>query len=239
MENNNGKKFSLDPDLDELIASYNGIRNSSPREGINKAKLNRMKKENLRNKPGKNNGKKYKLAEKTKNRVKIGVASILAVATICGISSCVANERKESNPQPSNTISTAVTQEENLKMQIKNIEDDFINYYLEAYNELYETDYNDAEIMVTDLKDGAVFITEDGKLVTRGSLPDETEKTLIQYGNVDLENGHERVIQIVTNYGKKVLGTYDFLNGEYIYSGNDLTDFEKSENEEDFEEPTI
>ena len=36
-----------------------------------------------------------------------------------------------------------------------------------------------------------------------------------------------------------VLGTYDFLNGEYIYSGNDLTDFEKSENEENFEEPTI
>ncbi len=239
MENNNGKKFSLDPDLDELIASYNGIRNSSPREGINKAKLNRMKKENLRNKPGKNNGKKYKLAEKTKNRVKIGVASILAVATICGISSCVANERKESNPQPSNTISTAVTQEENLKMQIKNIEDDFINYYLEAYNELYETDYNDAEIMVTDLKDGAVFITEDGKLVTRGSLPDETEKTLIQYGNVDLENGHERVVQVVTQNGSKVLGTYDYVNGEYIYSGNDLTDFKKAENDNDFKEPTI
>ena len=30
----------------------------------------------------------------------------------------------------------------------RKFEDDFINYYLEAYNELYETDYNDAEIMV-------------------------------------------------------------------------------------------
>lgn len=243
MENNNGKKFSLDPDLDELIASYNGIRNSSPREGINKAKLNRMKKENLRNKPGKNNGKKYKLAEKTKNRVKIGIASILAVATICGISSCVANERKELNPQPSTTISTHVTQEESLRTQIKNAEDDFIDYYLEAYNKLngtnYNNDYNNVDLMVSDLRQGVVFTTEDGKLVTRGSLPDETKKVLMKYGDVDLENGHERVIQIVTNYGKKVLGTYDFLNGEYIYSGNDLTDFEKSENEENFEEPTI
>ena len=239
MENNtNGKKFTIDTDLNELIASYNEIRNASPREGINRAKKKSIKKENLKNKPRKNKGKKYELAEKTKNRVKIGIASILAVATMCGISSCIANEREEANYEPSTSISTVATQEENLKMQIKNIEDDFISYYLDAYNELYETDYNDAEIMVTDLKDGAVFITENGKLVTRGSLPDETEKTLIQYGDVDLTNGHERVVQVVAQ-NNKVLGTYDYANGEYIYSGNDLTDFKKSENDGDFIEPTI
>ena len=243
MENNNGKKFSIDTELDALIESYNEIRNAAPREGIKRAKIRRMKKENLRNKPVKNKGKKYKLAEKTKNRVKIGIASILAVATICGISSCVENERKELNPQPSTTISTHVTQEESLRTQIKNAEDDFLDYYLEAYNKLngtdYNNDYNNVGLMVSTLRQGVVFKTEDGKLVTRGSLPDETKKVLMQYGDVDSEDGHERVIQVVTNHGKKVLGTYDFGNGEYIYSGNDLTDFEKSENDEDFEEPTI
>lgn len=236
MENNN-RKFSLDPELDDLIESYNKIRNDSPRYGINKAKMRNIKKEDLKNKPSKRKGN-YKLAEKTKNRVKMGIAGILAIATICGVSSCVANEKKESKPQPSTNITTHVAPEENLRMQIKNAEDDFINYYLEAYNELYETDYDNAELIVTDLKDGAVFKTEDGKLVTRGSLPDETKKVLIQYGEVDLENGHEKVIQVVTNDGKNVLGTYDFVYGEYIYSGNDLTDFKKSQNDENFKEPT-
>ena len=43
MENNNGKKFSIDPELDALIESYNEIRNAAPREGIKRAKIRRMK----------------------------------------------------------------------------------------------------------------------------------------------------------------------------------------------------
>lgn len=178
--------------------------------------------------------------EKIKEIVKkIGMKALLVLLsaglTISVIYSKV-SEKPEIEKEPTTTISETIdygNKEENEIDTIAEVEEDFIKDYLETYNEVYGTEYQTGEIIVTALRDGAVYQLEDGRKVTRGSLPYETEKVLNTIGEFDIANINSEVLQVMSN--GKVLGTYNIETGEFFYSGNQISDVTN----EEFDEPTL
>lgn len=184
---------------------------------------------------------KRDLKNKPSNKKWIGKAAVI-LAAIAAVA-VIANEVTKNNEtvQNPNTPTTNYTETYETTRApdridtISEVEEDFINDYLDAYNDIYGTKYrkSDGDMLITALRDGAVYELEDGRKVTRGSLPYETEKVLNNIGEFDIANIHSEVLQIVVN--ERVLGTYNISTGEFIYSGNQLSDL----TEEEFEEPTL
>lgn len=107
------------------------------------------------------------------------------------------------------------------------VKKDFVNDYLDAYNKVYGTNYKSGEMVVKALKADAVYELDDGRKVTRGKFPYETEKVLNNIGKFGIARINSEVAQILVN--GKILGTYNISNGEFIYSGNQLSDLTDEE----------
>lgn len=178
---------------------------------------------------------KDRLKKLAMGAVGVGVSAGIAV----GASGCMPKDiEKESNEK---TTSYTENINKNSNQEIKSIngvEKDFVGRYLEAYNKKYGTSYEqiDADMYTTSLEEGVVYEV-DGKLVTRGSHPDETRAILENIGEVKLVSGYSNVMQIVVEVEGKntVLGTYDISTGKFLYSGNQLEDIQDT----DFEAPEL
>lgn len=237
----------MNDELREIIETNritNLIENSrvgNTRDSINKVS-EVYNKPRIKNKPERETRGVFRLSGRT---LKI-IASIGAAAIgISAIASCTAREDRtdtgigseqsslSENVETTNNIPAIPVPEELDKYTVEGVRQDFIQLFLEKYNEKYKTDYTDASFQVVYLKEGAVYKTADGKLVTRGSYPDETKEKIAQYnesigangdvGKIEIEYGHEAVCQIyVKNYeGDTIpLGTYDSRTGKFINSGN-------------------
>lgn len=160
-------------------------------------------------------------------------AGILATAILAGIVAGV-RAAKENETKPIETMPTEYTENINAISEeistIQGVKDDFVEKYLEAYNEKYATQYKDGIFVVKPLKEGAVYQMADGRIVTRGSKPYETEDALKKIGNFEMINNqykYDSVFQVIATNGK-VLGTYSTTTGEFIYSGNQIEDLENS-----------
>lgn len=112
---------------------------------------------------------------------------------------------------------------------VDGVEKDFVDKYLKAYNEKYDTNYTSAEMIVTSLNEGVVYETPNGNHVTRGKYSTETEKVLknIEGGYRQVE-GYDKVYQIMLS-DNTVLGTYNLTTGEFLYSGNQLADLKNKD----------
>lgn len=123
---------------------------------------------------------------------------------------------------------------------VEGVKEDFVDKYLKAYNEKYDTNYNkyQVKISVISLNEGIVYETPNGNHVTRGSNIEETQKILKEIENGYRQvAGYNEVLQILTD-NKDVLGTYNASTGEFIYSGNDKKLEEKLQ-DSNFIEPTL
>lgn len=178
------------------------------------------KKRNLKNKPSKG---------KWLGRIAIAVASLTLLAIL------IDNARKDNQIEPTTQIPTTEFAEkvEDKIDTIREVEEDFVKDYLEAYNKKNGTNYKSGEMLITALRDGAVYKLEDGRIVTRGSKPYETENKLGQLGSYEMINGYDNVVQIISE--GRTLGTYNLSTGEFIYTGNQLEDVTNTE----FDEPTL
>lgn len=175
-----------------------------------------------------------KLQQKRASRKK-WIAGTLATIALAGIIAGV-RASKENEPiiaETTTQYAESINTTENIIDTIDEVKKDFTEHYLEAYNKKYGTSYKSAELLVTALRDGAVYELDDGRVVTRGSKPYETEATLNQIGNFEMKNGYNNVVQIISN--GRTLGTYNLSTGEFIYSGNQLEDLKNK----GFEEPTL
>lgn len=209
------------------LADY--ANTTDTREMINRVKEDKSrntKKRNLKNK-------------RSKIRWKAGVAAAIMLISIATTAkSC--NAEKENVEQTTSYSDITKDNKQNSGIVLEDeidtvdeVEEDFVKKYLDLYNEEYGTNYKSAEMLVKSLKDGAVYKLDDGRIVTRGPKPYETEEKLKEIGNFEIINGHNKVVQVIAD--GKVLGTYDLSTGEFIYSGNQMEDLEN----EDFKEPTL
>lgn len=205
---------------------------------------NKLPIEEYKNTTEKNTRKPKKLKSKPsmkKWKVITAIALIGATAATASIAiaknehkveeNTVGYTEKQNNENESNIIL------ENQITTVEGVEKDFVDKYLKAYNEKYNTDYDSAKMIVTSLNEGVVYETPSGDHVTRGNNPTETEKVLKDNnGGYRIVEGYNKVYQIVDD-NNKVLGTYNLATGEFIYSGNQLSDlknnkFKKPELEE-------
>ena len=171
--------------------------------------------------------------------IAIGLVVLTAIGAAIGIGLNKDKDKEQTtNPTqigetiPYNTEGTTQEQQNEIDT-IAEVEEDFIKDYLEVYNEKYGTEYETGEMIITALRDGAIYELEDGRRVTRGSSPYVTEEVLSTIGEFDIANINSEVVQIISN--GQVLGTYNMSNGEFIYSGNQLGDLTDKE----FDEPTL
>lgn len=178
-----------------------------------------IKTRNIKNKPSKT---------KWKTKLAIGL-----VAGLVAIGAIAAHQKgNEEQPQKPKTEQTTVipneSEEEKIENEIKEIKQDFLERYLKSYNEKYNMDYkaSDAEICANYLNAGYVYKVN-GNLVTPGKNPDITKDKLSKIGDVEIEYGHDRIIQIIVHVNEdelKVLGTYDKDTLVSMYSGIQLED---------------
>jgi len=252
MVNDHSKEIRREPGKIINLASYTNST-ESPRQMIDSIKegerQRNSKKRNIKNKPRKMSKKRFLVKTKEKlEKIKavikeIGGKALLALL-IAGISFSVILSNVFGEPEieaePTTTINETMDyddKEENVVYDvidtIDEVEEDFVKDYLDAYNQKYGTEYKTGEMIITALRDGAVYQLEDGRKVTRGSLPYETEKVLNNIGEFDIANIYSEVVQVMSN--ERVLGTYNMANGEFIYSGNQLSDLTN----EEFDEPTL
>lgn len=117
---------------------------------------------------------------------------------------------------------------------IQEVKTDFIKHYLKAYNETYGTDYTQANLYTEFLNNAGIYQLEDGRKVTRGNYPYETQNVLNQIGEYKGVQMNGNLVQIVLLNGK-ILGSYNVTTGEFMYSGNQTEDLTN----EDFDEPTL
>lgn len=222
--NNNGR-----------ISSSIRSANQEPTETYKKETTEKIKqkpKRNLKNRPSK---KKWKVG------LAIALASIIA-ATGTGLLVHNYKESKENTTgytEKSEDLEndSDIILEEKIT-SIEGVEKDFVDKYLKAYNDKYNTNYASAEMSVTELNEGIVYQTQNGDQVTRGKNPYETEKFLMENeGGCAKVSGYDKVYQILVDNGQdgyEILGTYS-LDGEFIYSGNQLSDL----TDEDFIKPQL
>ncbi len=206
-----------------------GIGDLSTREYMNQVKESRRHRPNIKNHPSKGQVKNYKGNGKLK-KVLACLATGLVIITAAGCT--IGNHQAHTNEKPSTTYTENIEETTKAENEIKTVNDvkkDFTRLYLNAYNEKYGTNYSSAEMIVNNLRDGAVYKLEDGRLVTRGSEPDETEKALKEIGDFEIINGHNEVLQILSN--GKILGTYNVTTGEFLYSAKQLNDLEKDKDD--------
>lgn len=227
MVNDHSKEMRREPGKIINLANYTNST-ESPRQMIDSIKegekQRNTKKRNIKNKPS--------------NRKWLGKLAV-AMASVALLAAFVeAARNNENKPEPETPTTEYVetyetTTEPDIIDTIAEVEEDFVERYLEAYNEKYGTDYKTGDMIVTALRDGAVYELADGRKVTRGSKPYETEKVLNNIGEFDIANINSEVVQVISN--GRTLGTYNMYTGEFIYSGNQLSDLTN----EEFEEPTL
>ena len=183
------------------------------------------------------NTKKRNIKNKPSNRKWLGKLAVVAASVAlfgAFVEAARNNENKPEQEVPTTEyVETYKTTEPDVIDTITEVEEDFVKDYLEAYNEKYGTEYKTGEMIITALRDGAVYELADGRKVTRGAKPYETEKVLNNIGEFDITNINSEVVQVMSN--GRVLGTYNMSNGEFIYSGNQLSDVTN----EEFEEPNL
>lgn len=194
------------------------------------ARKKKKEKRNIKNSP--NKSKKLYKGQK-KNRIKAAIAAAIVLIGTVTAGAIISNHIKDkkdttkTDTKVTKTIDkTKAPSETALNNMIdtpEEVEQDFIDKYLKAYNEVYGTEYMSADLLVSSLKEGVVFETDDGKHVTRGNYPDSTKQTLENEGYTCYKvNGYDKVLQVITPENK-VLGTYNMSTGEFIYSGNSET----------------
>lgn len=199
------------------------------RSHLQEVKKVSSQKRNIRNKPT-----TMRKGKKVKRALAVGIAVLALAGAIAGITGHGNETPKEPTTQ---TVTYTVPNKQVNEDRIQSIEDviaDFKKEYLEAYNEAYDTNYFSANMYVNYLAGDMVYKLEDGRPVTRGSYPYETEKALKQIGDFKAVNGYEMLLQIVSEEGK-ILGSYNTSTGEFVYSGNQLKDLTDA----NFEEPTL
>lgn len=215
------------------------LDNELPPEVIEAMEYINKNNEEMKNEKRQRKERKRDLKNKPSNKKWIGkAAAILAAIAAVAV---IANEVTKNNEtvQNPNTPTTNYTETYETTRApdridtISEVKEDFVNDYLDAYNKVYGTNYKSGEMKVTALKADAVYELKDGRKVTRGALPYETEKILNNIGEFDIARINSEVAQILVN--GRTLGTYNISNGEFIYSGNQLSDLTDKE----FEEPTL
>ena len=187
-------------------------------------------KRNIKNSPNKSK-KPYK--GQKKNRIKAAIAAAIVLIGTVTAGAIISNhikDKKDTTKTDTKVTKTIDKKKAPSETALNNmidtpeeVEQDFIDKYLKAYNEVYGTEYMSADLLVSSLKEGVVFETDDGKHVTRGNYPDSTKQTLENEGYTCYKvNGYDKVLQVITPENK-VLGTYNMSTGEFIYSGNSET----------------
>ena len=214
------------------ISSNIASANQEPIEAYKKEtteKLKQKQKRNLKNKPS---TKKWVVG------LSIALATIMAAAGIGTLAQNSKETKENTTGYTERAEDPEVTSDyilENEITSVEGVEKDFVKKYLKAYNEKYHTNYISADMIVTALEEGIVYQTPNGNRVTRGNEPEETEEFLKKTeGGYAKIAGYDQVYQILVDDGNKVLGTYS-LDGEFIYSGNQLSDLV----DEDFEKPQL
>lgn len=117
------------------------------------------------------------------------------------------------------------------------VEKDFIQKYVQAYNQLNGTKYTANAIKLFTNSLPSVFVLEDGRIVTRGMNPENVRKELSAIGSVGGSTEISQVVQFVykdENGDTKILGTYS-PNGQFVYSGLQLEDLTNP----NFNEPNL
>lgn len=226
MVNDHSKEMRREPGKIINLTNYTNST-ESPRQMINSIKEDEKQR----------NTKKRNIKNKPSNRKWLGKLAVVAASVAlfgAFVEAARNNENKPEQEVPTTEyVETYKTTEPDVIDTITEVEEDFVKDYLEAYNEKYGTEYKTGEMIITALRDGAIYELSDGRKVTRGSKPYETEKVLNNIGKFDIVNINSEVVQIMAN--GRVLGTYNMSNGEFIYSGNQLSDVTNG----DFEEPTL
>lgn len=240
-------------DKRRISDTINRAEGKDTREMMDDIKRKERSKKNIKNKPRRMTKERFVVKtkekfEKLKAIIKeIGskalFALLLAGVSLAAIFSNVIGDPtigEEPQNEPDTAIETTYDNEHqegtfsyNPIDTIAEVEDDFVDKYLEAYNEKYGTNYQTGDMIVTPLRDNAVYELSDGRKVTRGSKPYETEKVLNNIGKFDIAKINSEVVQVISN--GRTLGTYNMYTGEFIYSGNQIEDL----TDEEFEEPTL
>lgn len=178
------------------------------------------------------NNKKRKLFAK----IGVGILGVGMVFTPVGIAiSKYVENRNHAKENTTVTEQSETTENKSnivLEEQITTVdgvEKDFVDRYLKAYNEKYNTNYTSAEMIVTSLNEGVVYETPNGNHVTRGEYATETEKVLKEIeGGYRKVEGYDKVYQIILS-DNTVLGTYNVTTGEFLYSGKQLADLKNKD----------
>lgn len=182
-----------------------------------------------------NNSKKYtgrKLDfNKLKTVVRRGIATGLISLTILGFAGCAQKANEEPTvTSPSTSQSTTIDEYDYLNSGDA-ILNDFKERYVEAYNEKNGTNYTPSQISINLTHPNYLYETSDGKLVTHGDTPYETEDVLDKYGDYKetaATTGNINLIQVLNTYTDSPIETYasffskDGYKKGIVYSSKDL-----------------
>lgn len=227
MVNDHNKEIKREPGKIINLSHY-ANSTESPRQMI----------DNIKEVEKQRNTNKRNIKNKPSNRKWLGKLAV-AMASVALFAAFVEAARNNENKLEPETHTTEyvetykTTTEPDIIDTIAEVEEDFVEKYLEAYNEKYGTNYQTGDMIVTPLRDNAVYELSDGRKVTRGSKPYETEKVLNNIGKFDIAKINSEVVQVISD--GRTLGTYNMYTGEFIYSGNQIEDL----SDEEFEEPTL
>lgn len=183
------------------------------------------------NDPKKYSGKKLdfnKLKGNVQKKIAVG---LMAAIVITGFAGCAQKAHEEPTVNtPATSQSTTIDEYDYLNSGDA-ILDDFKERYVEAYNEKNGTNYAPSQISVNLTHPNYLYETSDGKFITHGNTPYETEDVLDKYGDYKktaASTGNIDLIQIINSRTDSPIETYAtfFSENGYIaspvYSSKDL-----------------
>lgn len=165
-----------------------------------------------------------KLKSSVQKKIAVG---LMAAIIITGFAGCAQKAHEE--PTISSSQSTTIDPYENLNSGGA-ILTDFKERYIKEYNEKNGTEYSASQIKLNVTHPSYLFKTGDGKLVTHGDYPYQTEDVLKQYGSyTSVDSQYDIDLYQITLDGEhlEAYANYFSRDGEYVdakpvLSGNDL-----------------
>lgn len=218
----NSRYYETRNDISKLINESNNKTTPDFKRNVQKKSAAHKKKE-IRTVKNEKNNKRYTNRGRKAKAIIAGV-----IATGIAVGGYIAWNAYKGNDSEQNINTTTPTYNDTIK-EDKDINayhevlNDFKETYINAYNEQYGTDYSIGDVSVyRNCLENGVYETNEGKLVTQGSFPYETEAILTENGGFTKNLDTKTVVQLVINEGteeEKII-TYSCDTGDYIISGN-------------------
>ncbi len=166
-----------------------------------------------------------KLQKNVRRLLVIGALSV----SVLGFTGCGSKEADKKPEIPIHTVEQEQVDNYEHLDSIDGVLKDFKERYIKEYNETNGTNINAEDIIINQTSTNYLYKIN-GKYVTHGAKPYETEKVLKEVGNYDHVSGDIKIYQIIDeasgkaleSYAKGSLNNMDYLQAS-VLSGNNLS----------------